>query len=316
MRCVFLGIDTSCYTTSVALTDVTGRILLNQRKMLPVKPGACGLRQSDAVFEHIKNLSDFFEQLDLSSYGTIKAVCASEAPRPRAGSYMPVFLVSKAFGQSLASAAGAAYYPSTHQEGHLFSARIDNADLGENYLAVHLSGGTGEILCVCQHDTACQIEIIGKTLDISAGQVIDRVGVKMGYPFPAGNYIEKLAQSGRRQLPYKISVQDTDFNFSGLEAQALRSLEEGVPKPDIALSIQHAVAKTIAQALINAAKKKNICHVLLFGGVIVNEYIRSTLRQMLSQQNIAAFFAGQAYSGDNACGLAQFARNKFLEEHE
>ena len=98
MRCVFLGIDTSCYTTSVALTDVTGRILLNQRKMLPVKPGACGLRQSDAVFEHIKNLSDFFEQLDLSSYGTIKAVCASEAPRPQTGSYMPVFLVSTAFG--------------------------------------------------------------------------------------------------------------------------------------------------------------------------------------------------------------------------
>ncbi|MBQ7930319.1 MAG: peptidase M22, partial [Clostridia bacterium] len=93
---LFLGIDTSNYTTSAAICDGEGNILLNAKAPLPVKEGERGLRQSDAVFHHVKNLPEVSRQagriMDENREKTLVSVGCSATPRDSDGSYMPCFL--------------------------------------------------------------------------------------------------------------------------------------------------------------------------------------------------------------------------------
>ena len=147
---VVLGLDTSCYTTSVAAK--VGEQMFHIKKMLDVKEGECGLRQSDALFQHIKNLPVLFEELKqrvvLKNYDDI-CVVASTKPRSVAGSYMPVFLAGQSFGKAVAAVLGAEYIETSHQDGHIMAAiysckKYDICDAP--FLTYHLSGGTTELL--------------------------------------------------------------------------------------------------------------------------------------------------------------------------
>ena len=180
----FLGIDTSCYTTSVVIADAAGNILADKRVLLTVEAQERGLRQSEMVFQHIKNLSEIFPE----GYTNIKAVAASTAPRPVQGSYMPVFRVSESFGKAAAHTAGAAFYALSHQHAHVGAAMLGAGQTFDGeYLALHVSGGTTDLLrLTVDKGIAEQIETIGSSSDITAGQLIDRIGVLLGYGFPAG----------------------------------------------------------------------------------------------------------------------------------
>ena len=92
MSC-YLGIDTSNYTTSVCLYDDESGQVVSKRKLLPVKDGELGLRQSDAVFHHVQQMPDLFEESFSDRSGEVKAIGVSFAPRTEKGSYMPCFTV-------------------------------------------------------------------------------------------------------------------------------------------------------------------------------------------------------------------------------
>ncbi|ABZ82906.1 o-sialoglycoprotein endopeptidase, putative [Heliomicrobium modesticaldum Ice1] len=258
-----LGIDTSCYTTSVAFASLDGRLLAQKRQLLPVKPGERGLRQGDAFFLHGRQLPHVMEALfaDLRCSGEAKAgreglrveaVAASTRPRPEEGAYLPVFLAGEAVGRSVAAAQGVPFFATTHQEGHIMAgiASLEDREQAEallkkGFLSVHLSGGTTELLRV-RFDGASavfSIEKLGATTDLHAGQLVDRVGVALGLPFPAGPHLEALAaqcDGGRcaaegaaegsteaiEAIPFPASVKGYNVSFSGAEAQALRLIEK------------------------------------------------------------------------------------------
>ena len=193
-----LGLDTSNYTTSAAVFD--GEEGRNQGRLLEVRPGELGLRQSDALFQHVKHLPEVVEALlGEEGLGTVQAVGASTRPRAVEGSYMPCFLAGASQGQVLSQVLGVPFYAFSHQQGHLAAAawsagRLDLLD--RPFLAWHLSGGTTELLRVEPEEdgVAVRAEILGGTSDISAGQLIDRTGVLLGLPFPAGKEVEKLSR--------------------------------------------------------------------------------------------------------------------------
>ena len=112
-----LGLDTSNYTTSVALFD--GERGVNLGCLLEVRPGELGLRQSDALFQHVKRLPQLLEQLEI---GDIQAVGASTRPRAVEGSYMPCFLAGESQGRGIAATLGVPFYAHSHQQGHLAAA--------------------------------------------------------------------------------------------------------------------------------------------------------------------------------------------------
>lgn len=304
---IYVGIDTSCYTTSLAACTFAGDICLFKKLMLPVGENEKGIRQSDAVFAHIKNLQTLLADTRLGELGEIKAVAASCAPRPVEGSYMPVFMVSKTVGMAFASSAGAQFIESTHQHAHIYAALIGQ-NLEPPFLAAHLSGGTSEILRVDELAPNSGITILGATKDIPAGQLVDRIGNKLGFRFPCGPYVEDCAKEANGTLMFKTSVDGTIFNFSGVEAQAMRALDAGSSAAEVTHAAQAAIAKTIAEALVAAGRQTGIKTALLFGGVICNAMIKDVIADKLRENGMEARFADKQYSADNAAGLARMAR--------
>ena len=304
-----LGIDTSNYCTSLCLLTQSGEIIADKRKWLPVPRGEQGLRQSEGIFHHMRQLADLWCSVDIHGDAELAAVCASRAPRPAEGSYMPVFTVGVNWGRSLAHMVDVPFYRTTHQEGHI-AAAIDTADRSieaEIFTALHLSGGTSDMLRVQRLPSGYDIEKVGGSTDLYAGQLVDRIGVALGLSFPAGSELEQLAKESRELLTVATSVQGTQFSFSGPETALQRLLQsERYKRADIARATESVIAKTVEKALLHAFKMNLPKQVLIVGGVAANEHIRERLRHRLEHRAIGASlsFADIHYSGDNAFGVA------------
>lgn len=301
----FLGIDTSNYTTSLALCDENGNVVANIKKILDVKEGERGLRQSDAVFSHIKNLPELSIKLkDAIGNATIKAVGVSVKPRDIEGSYMPCFLAGKAAACTVAATHNAPVYEFSHQAGHIMAALysskcIDNL-ISNDFVAFHISGGTTEALYVSPNENSFDIHIIADTADISAGQAIDRAGVMMGLKFPCGREMEALALQYDGAIPTaKISVKNDKCNLSGLENISKKLYEETGDKSLVSAFVLNFVAKTLIKLTENIRQKYPNIPILYAGGVMSN----SILKEQLSKYD-KTYFATPEFSSDNAAGIA------------
>ena len=134
-RKIIMGIDTSNYTTSVALMYSDGELIANIKEPLPVKLGECGLRQSDAVFAHIKNLPKAMEKASGILNGrSVSAIGVSERPRNVFGSYMPCFLAGLSAATSAAAASGVPLYRFSHRVCRYTGFRISADILWRQYI--------------------------------------------------------------------------------------------------------------------------------------------------------------------------------------
>lgn len=306
MRRIVIGLDTSCYTTSAAAVTLEGQVVASCRKLLPVREGERGLRQSEAVFTHVRQLPERLEELGHAVRGMeIVAVCASQRPRDDDQSYMPVFQVGDAQGRGLAAMLGVPYFSSTHQRGHIAAASVDSGLAEGDLLAVHLSGGTTELLALRQDE----LTLLGGTLDLHAGQMVDRIGVAMGLPFPAGPSLEKLAENGHSAalLPANLANDDLNCHFSGAETQAQRWIKAGaMPRENIAREVYDLLARTIARMILAGAGRTGIRQVLVAGGVASSALFRAMLTERIRKKDHAlrVCFGRPEYSGDNAVGAA------------
>jgi len=311
---IVLGIDTSCYTTSVAAADDQG-VLCSNRQLLPVAAGARGLRQSEAVFAHIKQLPSLFEKTmeTVRAAGKVEAVCVSARPRDDDQSYMPVFLSGLSFAHVAASALNVPLFETTHQRGHVRAALEDSGLKGERYLAVHLSGGTTEVLLM----DGSNLSLLAGTRDLHAGQFLDRVGVKMGLPFPAGPYMEKLAMEGTSASRIPVSMQEGDCHFSGAEARAMQWIEKNeLAQADVAAEVFGVIERTVLRMLVTAADKTGVDQVLLTGGVASSQLLRDQLMEINRKRRMGLHlhFGQRQYAGDNAAGVALIGRDRLREE--
>ncbi len=309
---ISIGLDTSCYTTSVAAMDLGGCLMADARIPLQVKPGGKGLAQSEMIFQHVRNLPVVMERLRLSigSEACVVAIGVSGRPRPVDSSYMPVFLAGLGAAKTIGFSIGCPVYEISHQENHLlaglWSAKMEAEPA---FLAVHASGGTSEVLKVQANVAGFAIELIGGSCDLNAGQFIDRVGVAMGLAFPAGPALEKLAAQAEGIFPLTpVSVIDAKISFSGPESHVKRWLEKQPDPSAVAASTQHCVAESLRLALTAAIDQTGIKRVLLVGGVAANQYIRSHIRTGLLQARRAEVsWPAPEFSGDNAVGAAWWA---------
>ncbi|MBM7555235.1 Kae1-like domain-containing protein [Halanaerobacter jeridensis] len=306
---LILGIDTSNYTTSAALVAQTGELVTQNRARLEVEKGNRGLRQSKAVFQHVEKLPEIINEVIAGHQEQIVKIVVSSRPRNEADSYMPVFRVGEGQAATLAQALNASLEKVSHQAGHLMAGLWSNEIYhSERFLALHLSGGTSELLLVNEKENASfEIEKIGGSQDLTAGQFIDRVGVKLGLSFPAGPELEKLAQQGSEDtvdIPH--SVQGLEVSFSGPCSAAMREIEAGKNKADIALGVQQSIAHSLIEVLSKAVKEYDCQDVLLVGGVMANQYLRDKLKADLEEKNsdTQLYFADPRWSSDNAVGTA------------
>ena len=308
-----IGLDTSCYTTSAAAVDEFGRVIASLRKLLPVPMGQRGLRQSDAVFEHVRQLPELIEELGKAAADyEIAAVCASKKPRDGEDSYMPVFLAGDAQGRGMAALLHIPCFAATHQAGHVRAAMLDSGLEESEFLAVHLSGGTTEVL----HVRGAGIDCLGGTLDLHAGQLVDRVGVALSLPFPCGPYLEQLALVGQAQslLPVSMADEDLHCHLSGAETKVTKWLSSGEKTPeDAAAEVYDFLARTAARLIFGAGRKTGLKSALVAGGVASSPLFRELLQARMRRlaQDIKLYFGHPAYSGDNAVGVALLGLDQY-----
>ena len=370
---VYLGIDTSCYTTSVAIIDEAGALLGEARQILSVKPGRCGLQQSEMVFQHTRNLPRLMEEAVGQVIGCVKTGAGSAAngvtvaeeastagpsglaglvavgyelaaigvsgyPRPLEGSYMPAFLAGLSVARSVAAVTGAQLEVISHQENHLeaglWSAGGPDVD---RFLLLHASGGTTDVLLAeRQQNGRYRITEVGGSMDLHAGQFVDRIGVALGLQFPTGPALEALAEkalartaevsasvseqsvasvseAGAGAAPMvelPVSVRKLQVSLSGPCTAALRKLEAGAEPAALALGVEHALAETFARVLRNGAQEYRVRDVLLVGGVGSNNYIRQHVERKLAKLRypVRLWVPEGRFSCDNATGCAAFAR--------
>lgn len=308
---LFLGVDSSAYTSSLALVDQEERLIWERRKLLPVRKGALGLRQSEAVFAHIQNLPLLWEEGALKlKQAPLAAVAAATRPRPRSGSYMPVFKVSQAAGELIARTLDLLFFAYSHQEGHI-AAGLWSAGLPPGrYLVVHLSGGTTELLAVeVKEDALLEISPRGGGADLHAGQFIDRIGVALGLGFPAGPALEASARRGKTgAINLPVAVKGTRISFSGPASHAQRLLQQGCNRFDLARAVELCIADSLSAALHAVEDMASFAGILIVGGVAANAFIRKRLLEVGPDRPL--HFASPSFAGDNAVGLAVLAARR------
>lgn len=308
----YLGIDTSNYTTSLAFCNADGQIIANLKRPLAVDVGERGLRQSDAVFQHTKNLPLLFASARelFEAYKPI-AIGVSATPRKQKDSYMPCFLAGVSVAQALSATLGVTLYSFSHQNGHImaaaYSAGVADRLIGHEFLAFHVSGGTTEVLHVIPDESDFRCEIVGGTKDINAGQAIDRSGVAMGLAFPCGPALERMALSFEGRIEKKKICVDRAFcNLSGVENMALSMIEKGEPKEKVAAFVLDFVGRTL-KAMTEAVRDEFPGLPVLYAGGVMSCGI---LKEMLKAPG--SYFSESAFSADNAAGVALLTRRAAL----
>ncbi|NCC06886.1 MAG: glycoprotease [Clostridia bacterium] len=300
-----LGIDTSNYATSLAVFDTKAEeVVCACKRFLPVKEGALGLRQSDAVFHHTAALPEMLDELSRKSDLTqIKAVGVSKAPRPVDGSYMPCFLTGVAAAKAFSLAGGIPLIETTHQQGHMAAALFaagGKSFFEQKTLVFHVSGGTTDLL-LCENGNV--LETLATSTDLYAGQAVDRVGVKLGFKFPAGEYVSALAEECTDEPKAKASVKNGCCSLSGLENQCDALMKSGSEPKYVAKFCLYCIAETalrmIKTALVNYPKAPVICA----GGVMSSSVIKKYMQKRMN----GILFVPPQYASDNAIGTAILA---------
>ena len=312
-----LGIDTSNYTTSVALYDLSDNKVYHRRKLLPVSEGQAGLRQSDAVFHHTQQLhtlvKELFEEFD--QIPKIQAIGVSSRPRDMEGSYMPCFTVGINAAETLGAVLRVPVFEFSHQMGHI-AAAIYSSEAGylydKEFIAFHVSGGTTEaVLVKPDFDRIFSSEIAGKTLDLHAGQAVDRVGVSMGLSFPCGRELEKLALKCDKTIKVKTCIKNTDCCLAGIQNICEKMIKNNAEPSEVALTCLIFVERTLEGMCSAIINKYGNMPILFAGGVMSNSIIRKGLSEKFD-----CVFALPEYSTDNACGTAVLTAYRYRKELE
>lgn len=308
---VSLGIDTSNYTTSVSAFD--GEKMIFRKKLLPVKDGEKGIRQSDAVFHHTVQLPELLNDLCSEITADISAVGVSVKPSNQDSSYMPCFLTGIAVAKGISSALKIPLYEFSHQDGHIAAALYScgKTDLiNKKFLAFHISGGTSQGLLVTPNGNRFNTELLCDSLDLKAGQAVDRVGLMLGLKFPCGAELEKLALLSDKNFDkIKVFHKNSSFSLSGVENKCKQMLNNHDNPCDIALYCIKYIESALSETCSSLLNQYGSLPVVFSGGVMSNSIIRKDF-----EKKFGAYFAEPAYSSDNACGIAYLAYSMYEKE--
>lgn len=298
---MYIGFDTSNYTTSVALFD--GKNVVNKKKLLTVKQGERGLRQSEAVFQHTVNMPELISELKFDE--KIDAVGVSTRPRNIDKSYMPCFLVGVNNAVSFSKSLGVDLYKTSHQIGHILSAlySVDRLDLiNERFIAFHVSGGTTEALLVePDENEIIKATVIAQSLDLKAGQAIDRTGVLLGLTFPCGKKLDEMSLKCEKEFRHRLSFKNLDCSLSGVENK-VKNMVGNTDENEIAKFVITYIADTIDKMTENIIDKYGNLPLVFAGGVMSNTIINERISKKYN-----AYFAKPELSCDNAVGIAIYA---------
>jgi len=306
----YLGIDTSSCATSAAVYDSTSGSVLGSVKInLQIKDGDLGMQQNDAIFLHTQNVSELMEQLtfqtDISQFD---AVGVSVRSSDENDSYMPAFLAGQAIASAIAAVMKVPVYEFSHQAGHIMSSLFGTnfyQEIQKDFLAFHVSSGTTDALLCSLNAGSLTITELGTSLDIHAGQVIDRVGRMIGLRFPSGEQMDELAEKSNTYDLANPVLKGCNCCLAGLENQCKTIYRRTHDREYIARYCLNSIAAVIlSMSRILKVKYLDLSDIVYAGGVMSSTVIRKFI---MGSVNNARFTKPAWLSGDNAVGVSILA---------
>jgi N6-L-threonylcarbamoyladenine synthase len=324
-----LGIESSCDETSAALVD-SGRNILSHviYSQVPEHQKYGGVVPELAARAHIlaidevvnKTLSDAGKTID-----DVDVVAATAGPGLIGG-----VLVGWMAAVGIAQSAGKPLVAVNHLEGHALVPRLTN-NVPFPYLLVLASGGHSQILLA---NGVGRYDLIGQTLDDSAGEAFDKVSKMLGLGYPGGPVVDMRARQGdakRFKFPRPLCDKPgCDFSFSGIKTAARTFLQqETAPWPDeliddFCASFQQSVVDCIINRLGNALKDERVAAanpktMVVAGGVAKNSAIRAAVEKMSSDRGMAFAAPPLNLCTDNGAmiawaGIENYEAGKFAAE--
>ena len=305
-----LGIESSCDETAAAVVADGRTILSNviasqadEHKLYGgVVPELASRRHCENILPVVKKaLADANMTID-----QIDGIAVTYAP-----GLIGALLVGVSFAKGLALMADKPLIPVHHTEGHAAANYLVLPELKPPYLGLIVSGGHTRIAEILDYTT---FRTVGKTRDDAAGECFDKCARAMGFPYPGGVHVDQAAQRGNPasfKLPKaKMEGNVYDFSFSGLKTHIVNFLHhaeqcgETVNTDDLAAALQKAIADTLTEKTIAAAKELGYTNIALSGGVSANSGVRNTLAAACEKNGFTLCMPPLSLCGDNAAMIA------------
>ncbi len=316
-----LGIETSCDDTACAVLDARGRVLASVvSSQLAAHQPFGGVVPEIASREHLRNwplVRDEAFQRAGCEVRDIDVVAATRGP-----GLVGALLVGLSIGRAMAWALGKSFHAVHHLEGHLYSPFLA-ADGGpaepipERFVGLVVSGG---------HTTLFEVErgavtTLAETRDDAIGEAFDKLGKRLGLPYPQGPHVDRLAERGdasRVPLPIAGHGSELYFSYSGLKTQALTELERlgftpsasgDFPQPvlDVIAGFRAAAVGQIVHRVGRLHRRRPIPLLAVSGGVAANRLLRAELERWAAKEGVALRLVPLVFSGDNAAMIAHAA---------
>lgn len=305
---MLFAIETSCDDTSVSLLDMkTGHVIdvLSISQMEHSSYG--GVVPELASRKHFSNIFPLIDEIlerNNKTYNDITNMAVTYAP-----GLMGSLLVGVSVAKSMAYTLNIPVIPVHHIEGHIFSNFIENDNIKFPFIALVISGGHTQIMMVKDYHS---YELLGDTLDDSAGEAYDKVAKMLGMGYPGGPVIDKLASKGKNDIGFPrpmLKKDNLNFSFSGLKTAVKNYIEknENYIKEDVAYSFQNAVCDVLLKKIKKAVRETGVDRIVLAGGVAAN----SQLRRVFSEQSFECIIPERKYCTDNAAMIARAGYFRF-----
>jgi N6-L-threonylcarbamoyladenine synthase len=305
---IVLGIETSCDETSVAVVKDGSQILSEViHSQIQTHQQFGGVVPEIAAREHMLSIDQvIWQALEQSglSWQQIDRIAVVNGP-----GLVSSLLVGVTAAKALSWALGIELVSVNHLQAHICANHLNEQKIELPFVCLLASGGHTQLLFV---ESYTNMQLLGETIDDSAGEAFDKVARMLDLDYPGGPIIEKLAESGNNKafaFP-RPKVGEFDFSFSGLKTSVLRkiqlleqSLTDALPKADIAASFQETVCQELADKLTKAAKKHNCFNVVIAGGVAANKRLRTVISE-ISGGEIEMHAPAFKYCTDNGAMVA------------
>jgi N6-L-threonylcarbamoyladenine synthase len=313
---IVLGIESSCDETGVALYDSKRGLLAHAvHTQVAMHEAYGGVVPELASRDHIRRLIPLLEKV------LTDAACARkdiDAIAYTAGPGLAgALLVGASFAEGLALALDVPALPVHHLEGHLLSPRLSNDPATFPFIALLVSGGHTQIMCVTEVGT---YELMGESLDDAAGEAFDKTAQLLGLGYPGGPALAKLAETGvagRFKLPRPmLNSGDFSFSFSGLKTAVLTAVRERTltdpEKADLAAEFQEAATEVLATKALAACRQRRLSTLVVAGGVGANKRLRARLNETAARQGVRVCYPEMELCTDNGAMIAFAAAQRLL----
>lgn len=314
---IIMAIESSCDETSVAIIKNGKEILSNIiSSQIDIHAQYGGVVPEIASRQHILTINPILNEALKEANITkdeIDAIAVTYAPGLQGS-----LLVGITTAKTIAWLWNKPLIPVNHLEGHMYSVFLEN-DITPPMITLLVSGGHTEIINFKDYG---KYELVGKTKDDAVGEAFDKVARLLGLPYPGGPYIDKCAKQGNKKAyNFPRAMKNTyDFSFSGLKTSVLYKIKDlneqniEIPVNDIAASFSQAVADTLVEKTIRAAKELSINNIVITGGVAANSFLRSEMEFCCKKNKFKLFLPSMKLCTDNAAMIGCAAYYKFIRD--